>query len=234
MDRVISLLAALVGLIALGGALLVHTNTETQRREIATEIAQLKTSMSLLGAPQPAVVNTPAAITTQAASEPHADDGVADALLALQDRIAALEQTTRDQSSQLEAARAQISSMPSTPPAAQVATTSSAPAASGLAPAQTITGQPAQSATASVLVADGPTKDCIPLGTRFMGQSGDSFPICKTKMVLKVAAVTDGLATINGPGDVAAGASVPYDKGCMLAVFSADTSGFAEMRVTCQ
>ena len=235
MDRVISLLAALVGLIALGGALLVHTNTETQRHEMASEIAQLKTSMSLLGAPQPAVVTAPAQITTQAASEPKSDDGVADALLALQDRIAALEQTTRDQSSQLEAARAQLSAVPSTPPPTQVATASSpAPATAALAPPQTIAGDPAQSPTSSVLVANGPTKDCIPLGTRFMGQSGDSFPICKTKMVLKVAAVTDGLATITGPGDVAAGASVPYDKGCMLAVFSADTSGFAEMRVTCQ
>ena len=63
---------------------------------------------------------------------------------------------------------------------------------------------------------------------------GDSFPICKTKLVLKVAAVTDGLATITGAGDVAAGATVPYDKGCTLAVFSADNSGYAEMRVTCQ
>jgi hypothetical protein len=83
-------------------------------------------------------------------------------------------------------------------------------------------------------VSDGPTKDCIPLGTRFMGQGGDSFPLCKTRMVLKVAAVSDGVATIASAGDVAAGASVPYGKGCMLAVFTADPSGFAEMRVTCQ
>ena len=92
--------------------------------------------------------------------------------------------------------------------------------------------QPA--ATPAAVSADGPTKDCIPLGTRFMGQSGDSFPLCKTHIVLKVAAVTDGLATISGAGDVAVGATVPYNKGCMLAVFSADDSGFAEMRVTCQ
>ena len=67
-----------------------------------------------------------------------------------------------------------------------------------------------------------------------MGQGGDSFPLCKTKMVLKVAAVTDGIATITGAGDIAVGATVPYDKGCIVAVFSADSSGFAEMRVTCQ
>ena len=89
-------------------------------------------------------------------------------------------------------------------------------------------------ASPSVISASGPTKDCIPLGTRFMGQGGDSFPLCKTKMVLKVAAVTDGIATITGAGDIAVGATVPYDKGCIVAVFSADSSGFAEMRVTCQ
>lgn len=41
MDRVISLVAALVGLIAPGGAILVHTNADVQRHEMATEIAQL-------------------------------------------------------------------------------------------------------------------------------------------------------------------------------------------------
>ena len=35
MDRVISLLAALVGLIALGGAILVHINADAERRDLA-------------------------------------------------------------------------------------------------------------------------------------------------------------------------------------------------------
>ena len=35
MDRIISLLAALVGLIALGGASIVHTNSDTQQQQVA-------------------------------------------------------------------------------------------------------------------------------------------------------------------------------------------------------
>jgi len=212
MDRVISLLAALVGLIALGGAILVHTNSDTQRREMATEIAALKTSISLLGGPAPAGA-TPMTTATPPASKP--DDATAKTLVALQDRIAALEATTKSQAVELEAARAQLSAG------------SSAQTQVAASPSQ-------QAATPSVITASGPTKDCIPLGTRFMGQGGDSFPLCKTKMVLKVAAVTDGIATITGAGDIAVGATVPYDKGCIVAVFSADSSGFAEMRVTCQ
>jgi hypothetical protein len=52
--------------------------------------------------------------------------------------------------------------------------------------------------------------------------------------VVKVAAVNDGLATINGAGDVAQGGIGTLEKGCNISVFSADiTSGYAEMRVTC-
>jgi hypothetical protein len=226
MDRVISLLAALVGLIALGGAILVHTNADVQRREMATEIAQLKATIALNGtAPQAAA--TPA-VAAPAAASSAPDSGVADALLALQDRIAALEQTTRDQSAQLEAARAQISAMPSSvEPVTQVATTDpNAPAPASAAPTSGV--------TPAAVVADGPTKDCIPLGTRFMASAGDSFPICKTKVVVKIASVDDGLATVNGAGDVAVGSIGQLDKGCTISVFSADTSGYAEMRVTCQ
>src|SRR4051812_6989782 len=50
MDRIISLLAALVGLIALGGAILVHVNGDTQRAQMAAEIAQLKVSVGLMAA----------------------------------------------------------------------------------------------------------------------------------------------------------------------------------------
>lgn len=252
MDRIISLLAALVGLIALGGAIAVHTNADSQRREMATEIAALKTSIALLGTPAPAgtkaaeipqlmpvttssQASIPSAelaeLTSSPASSSEGQDTVK-AMQALQDRISSLEATAKQQASELDAARSQLAAVSSA--STQVATADSAtvtpmaPGASDAASSQ----QPA--ATPAAVVANGPTKDCIPLGTRFMGQGGDSFPICKTKLVLKVAAVSDGLATINGAGDVAAGATVPYDKGCTLAVFSADTSGFAEMRVTCQ
>jgi hypothetical protein len=254
MDRIISLLAALVGLIALGGAIAVHTNADSQRREMATEIAALKTSIALLGTPAPAgtkAVEIPQLmpVTTSAqASIPSAEPASSEApssssseaqdtgkaMKDLQDRISSLEATTKQQASELDAARSQLASVSSAPAPKQVATAETAtvtPMASGASDAAS-SQQPA--ATPAAVIANGPTKDCIPLGTRFMGQGGDSFPICKTRLVLKVAAVSDGLATINGAGDVAAGATVPYDKGCTLAVFSADTSGFAEMRVTCQ
>src|SRR6185312_8766954 len=126
MDRVISLLAALVGLIALGGAILVHTNADTQRQQMATEIAQLKASVSLLGnntntsavqataspqpssaqptasSAQPSAVQTAMAASVEppaaAASKPSTEPGVDDALLALQNRVTSLEQLTHDQS----------------------------------------------------------------------------------------------------------------------------------------
>lgn len=257
MDRVISLLAALVGLIALGGAILVHTNADTQRREMATEIAALKTSISLLGGPAPAgttvaaipqltpitaerqtsmpsaAASIPSAepASSSEASSPAASSEAPDPAKAMQDlqaRIASLEAQTKQQASELDAARAQLAAASSASAPTEVAT------ADAVTPMAPDSSSSSQQPTPAAVVANGPTKDCIPLGTRFMGQGGDSFPICKTKLVLKVAAVTDGLATINGAGDVAAGATVPYDKGCTLAVFSADNSGYAEMRVTCQ
>jgi hypothetical protein len=221
MDRIISLLAALVGLIALGGAILVHTNGDAQRQQMATEIAQLKASLALMGQP------TPGTSVQTAVPAAKGDDGVADALLALQDRIAVLEQTAKTQASDLEAARAQIASLPSQPPAQVAAVDPSALSSAA------VSSDPSGAAPSAV-VADGPTKDCIPLGTRFMGAAGDSFPICKTKMVIKVVGVSDGLATIGGAGDVAQGGTGNLDKGCNVAVFSADlASGYAEMRVTC-
>jgi hypothetical protein len=161
-----------------------------------------------------------------AAAKP--DPGVADALLALQDRIAVLEQTSKSQAAELGAARSQIAALPSQQPTQVAAVDPSA-----LPPVSAASSAPA-GATPAAVVADGPTKDCIPLGTRFMGAAGDSFPICKTKMVIKVVGVSDGLATIGGAGDVAQGGTGSLDKGCNVAVFSADlASGYAEMRVTC-
>ena len=257
MDRVISLLAALVGLIALGGAILVHTNADAQRAEIAGEIAQLKLSVGLInqqqnpGATPPSTEPVAAADVSSdpsSSAEPAAQSPVSSALSTepflqfppsasaggsqapatadaggtdmkqLLDRIAQLEQTTKDQASQLDEARMKLSALPSQVPTDQVAALS----------------EPSQSANPTALAADGPTSDCIPLGTRFMGAAGDKFPICKTKLVVKVASVTEGLATINGAGDIAAGAFGALDKSCSIMVFSADPSGYAEMRVTCQ
>ncbi len=282
MDRVISLLAALVGLIALGGAILVHTNGDAQRTEMAAQIAQLKVSVDLLGRqsgatpaatqlpaipsaeppiseyvaaessssasipsfapssasseppplPSVAPLTPPSSASSAAASqEPAAPqlsassaapDTQSAEVKALQDRIASLEQTMRDQAAQLDAAKAQIGTAP---PA------SSAPASAEVADISP--SAPAPAGSPQALDASGPTKDCIPIGTRFMATSGDNFPICKTKVVVKVAAVADGFASINGAGDIAAGTTGNLSKGCSVVVFSAD-SGYAEMRVSCQ
>ena len=68
-----------------------------------------------------------------------------------------------------------------------------------------------------------------------MGQAGDALPICKTHAVIKVASVTEGEAVLEGVGSVSVGAVQPLAiAGCNVTVFSADSSGYAEMRVTCQ
>ena len=215
MDRLIALLAALVGLIALGGALLVHNSATAVMERQASEIAQLKASLTLINRQEPA---TP----PQTASKPKdaEDDGTAEALLALQSRVVTLENTISTQASELAETREALANAPVVPPpATQVAITSE---------------QPTSSDAPSALSADGPTTDCIPLGTRFMAQAGDSFPICKTKVVVEVSAVTETSALVTGAGPIAAGgfANLPT-QGCTLMVFSADTSGFAEMRVSC-
>ena len=126
-----------------------------------------------------------------------------------------LEQKAEAQREELDATRLALTSVP--PPTTETAAV-----------------QPSSSDTPAALSADGPTTDCIPLGTRFMAQAGDSFPICKTSVVVEVSAITENSALVAGAGPVAAGgfANLPA-QGCTVMVFSADLSGFAEMRVSC-
>src|SRR5690606_7573586 len=58
-DRVIPFLAALVGLVALAGAVMVQVNADTKTRAIATAVAELRSSIDALAA-QPAAAPTPA------------------------------------------------------------------------------------------------------------------------------------------------------------------------------
>lgn len=221
MDRVISLLAALVGLIALAGAVLVATNGDLERRELATQIAQLKTGMALTSQRAPDAIPS-------SASAPAIDD-MASSIKQLEARIGTLEATIASQASALAAAPA-----PSSAPVAAPSSASASADENSVAMLQP-SEMPSQAANPAALSADGPTKDCIPLGTRFMAKAGDNFPICKTKVVVKVAGVSDGLATLIGAGDIAAGATVPLSvAGCQAMVISADLSGYAELRVTCQ
>jgi hypothetical protein len=218
MDRLIALLAALVGLIALGGALLVHNNATATAQRQATEIAALKETIA---SAEPVVIPAPVEAAPERPAEPVVDTKTAETVAALERRIASLEATARTQTTELAAARAALD------------------ARADLVPSQPVTDvaaaePPPSSATPAAYAADGPTSDCIPLGTRFMSQSGDSFPICKTSVVVNVSAVSDGSAIVEGAGAVAAGgfANLPV-QGCTIMVFTADVSGFAEMRVSC-
>lgn len=218
MDRLIALLAALVGLIALGGALLVHNSATATMERQATEIAALRESLK--GAQPVAIPATVESAPRPASAEP--DTKTAETIAALESRIASLEKTSSTQAIELAAARAALD--------ARAALASSAPPPTDVAAAE----QPASSSTPAAFSANGPTTDCIPLGTRFMAQSGDSFPICKTSAVVNVSAVSEGSAIVEGAGAVAAGgfANLPV-QGCTVMVFTADAAGFAEMRVSC-
>ncbi|MEO7221701.1 MAG: hypothetical protein ABIY37_04445 [Devosia sp.] len=214
MDRLIALLAALVGLIALGGALLVHNSATAVMQRQATEIAALKESMK--SAPTANFAPVQAMPAPIAKSDPKTAETVA----ALERRLSSLEQTTSTQAIELAAARAALDAR---------ADLSAAPVTE-VAAAE----PPPSSANPAAYAEDGPTSDCIPLGTRFMAQTGDSFPICKTTAVVNVSAVSDGSAIVEGAGAVAAGGFANLGvQGCTIMVFSADVSGFAEMRVSC-
>jgi hypothetical protein len=206
MDRVLSILALLVGVGAIGVALFVQIDTKRRVDAGAAEIAALHAAvadatesadaalraLSPEGerAPEPAVMTEPDEQSTAAA------------ILALQLRMAALEEA-------MEAA----------PPAAGAEAASANP----------------ENAEAPVTGMTGPTDDCIPAGTRFMAQTGDSYPICETPVVINVTSVTADMVQVEGlPTAVEAMAIAIPETPCTLMVFSADVEGFAEMRVACQ
>ena len=143
---------------------------------------------------------------TEAVAAGPADNGAAAALLALQDRMGRLEQEWE-----------------SKPPA--VAASPGADAA-GTDPAV---------AAAAAIEPNLPTTDCIPVGTRFMGVTGERYAICQSPAVVRVSAVTADSVVIEGAGAIVETTSAALaGTNCTLMVFSADIEGFAEMRVTCQ
>lgn len=80
-----------------------------------------------------------------------------------------------------------------------------------------------------------PSTDCIPAGTRFMGVSGESYPICQSPAVVRVSAVTGDTVVVEGAGVITESTSAELaGTDCALTVFSAEIEGFAEMRVTCR
>lgn len=188
-DRVIPFLAALVGLVALGGAVMVQINADTKTRAIAQAVAELRTSIDALAA-QPAVAPAPA------------DDGSAAALVALQDRMNLLESAWTEQQAALAAAP--------------------------------VAAAPDAETAVAAIDPNLPTTDCIPLGTRFMVVPNEKFPICQTNVVLDTGIITDDTVSFGQIGQVVETslASIPDSK-CNVSVFSADSAGFAEVRVTC-
>jgi hypothetical protein len=78
-DRAIPFLAALVGLVALAGAVLVQLNVDARNAAVTAAIADLRDTVEAL------------AVQPEVAAAPPADDGSVEALLALQDRMNRLE-----------------------------------------------------------------------------------------------------------------------------------------------
>jgi len=133
-----------------------------------------------------------------------AGNGFADGLLALQARMVALEE-------RLEAGAVN-------------------PQETALSPETATTVE----RTAEALDPNLPTEDCIPLGTRFMAVTGDSYPICQSPVVVRVTGITADNVVVEGAGVITeTGFANIAGTNCTLLVFSADIEGFAEMRVTC-
>jgi len=91
-DRVIPFLAAFVGLVALGGAVLVQMSAEARTQRIAAEMAELRAAVDALGARADALAQA-----APATSAPVSNDGTIEALLALQDRMNRLEEEWESQ-----------------------------------------------------------------------------------------------------------------------------------------
>jgi hypothetical protein len=78
-DRLIPFLAAIVGLVALAGAVAVQLNTDAKTKSVTDAVVALQASVEALGK------------RADALAVPAADDGTAAGLLALQDRMVKLE-----------------------------------------------------------------------------------------------------------------------------------------------
>jgi len=196
-DRVIPFLAAFVGLIALAGAVTAQLSAEARTQAVATEIASMRSSIDAL------------AQGTAALPAPAADDGTAEGLLALQDRMARLE---IDWQAQKDLALT-LPTLPAVDPAA--------------APADV----PAQ---AAAIDPDLPTTDCIPLGTRFMVTPNETYPLCQSREQVQVGMITADTVDVIGAGTIVeTGFGALAGTTCTIMVFSADAAGFAEMRVSC-
>src|SRR5690606_4318799 len=137
---------------------------------------------------------------------PAADDGTAEGLLALQDRMNRLE-------TDWQAQRELAASLPVAPAAEDPAVTADAPVA---------------------IDPNLPTTDCIPLGTRFMVTPNETYPLCQSNQKVQVGMITADTVDVVGAGTIVeTGFGALAGSTCTVMVFSADPAGFAEMRVSC-
>lgn len=201
MDRIVPFLAALVGLVALAGAVLVQLTADARNQHVVEQLQELRLAVDFLTQRADAL----AAADQSLADGAGVDDGAAEALLALQDRIIALE-------TELQAR-----------PAVAVADSETTGAFSATAGGDPTAVDPSW-----------PTEDCIPLGTRFIASTGDSMAICQTPVVVKVSAISGDNVMIDGTGVITETAFKPIPgTNCRVTVLSADAEGFAELRVSC-
>lgn len=192
-ERLIPFLAALVGLLALAGAVLVQVNAERHAARLAAEMQALEVAVEQL---------------KQRADELAAadDDGTAEGLLALQERLQVLEEAWE--------------TLSSAPPPAETAGTATGAAADN---------------PARVIDPSWPTENCIPTGTRFIAMPNESYPICESPAVVRLSAITEGNVVIDGGGVIGVnGIGALPGTSCSASLLSADAEGFAELRVTCQ
>jgi hypothetical protein len=172
------------------GTMVVQYETQQRFQRMEVEMDNIRVNID-----RAATEARQALATAEAAAVP-IDDGSIDAILALQDRLAKLEER---------------GILPEGPGLLQ-------------------TGE--QQAIAAGL--EGPAVDSIPLGTRFMTQIGDKFPICHTPIVVEVTAITADTATIHNAGTVVENGTNAFEgTPCQVTVLSADVEGFSEMRVSC-
>ena len=197
MDRFIPFLAAFVGLIALGGAVIVELEAQRRAELVSQQLAGLGADVERLS------------LRTEALASA-ADDGTAAGLLALQDRMNALEKEWGDR---------------------RVAGPNTAIRTLGGAAAPQSTGA---AAAVGPSLPSLPAEDCIPQGTRFMAVTGESYTICQSPAVVRVNGITADNVAVEGAGVITeTGFANLAGTTCTLMVFSADIEGFAEMRVNC-
>lgn len=214
-DRFIPLLATGVGLVALLAVMAVQLDSGARRTALDADVA----------AARAAIASATASLATAPAA-PVEDDAADAVVAALDERVARLEADLAAARAVLDTASAAAASPVPRPLPADVAVategTTAFEDALPMAPA-TATIDPSL-----------PTTDCIPLGTRFMATPNDSYPVCQSKTVIEVGAITSDSVDVAGAGPIpATGFSTLPGTTCTVMVYSADIAGFAELRVTC-